>query len=434
MRAGRNQSIAAPGDWLVALRGQRDNPVRGYLLACRRRRKLHFWQRPDLVLFITILMLVIIAALVTQDFSSIWQAGHGAGAKWAILVNIYQYAAGMVIGIPLLLWWMQGLFVWARDSLSLLSDDRDQPLALPLEIALLPLTDAELLLGAQAVLLPPVLLRTGVVISGFFFLVPWNVLSEIFTLFANCSWPGWRCYFSLYVLLGLAALGVSAVLAASLLGSMLVSGGHRRQSPATRYACAVLFVLCQCAGMLCINSMYWKTNWYDIVLWTDILGPLPLLGPLLLVSLVAVLLRLALDAVGAKSMLAAATALLPLLAGALPVLILLPVNTFSDADIEPQGSAMWAASVGCLITPAAAPDPACLLENPRWYRFNPSSQNANRYPDVFSYYQSYAVPEPFKRPLGYLWATLLRLAVLVVLNLLGFEAARLSVAQWRQEA
>lgn len=425
MRAGRNQSIATPGDWLVALRGLRDNPVRSYLLACRRRRKPHFWLRPDIVYFIAAASLVSFLVLTGMDLVS--AATFSLNYVWSSLSSGYRCFGVWMVGIPLALWWMQGLYLWVLDCLSLLSYDRGQALALPMEMALVPVTDAAVVLGAQASLLPPVLLRTWVTIAACCFLFPWPYLGQYIMNGVSYVPYSFSIYFSWYVPLGLAILFVSAMLVANAMGCMFICAGDRKMLPATKIICAYAVPLLQLSSLLLVNMWYWNDRWDDLLRFPAILQRVAVAGIALIVLTVLILL-LALGLARAKIILALVTAGMPLLA-------LVCGAVAAGTEYAREGPAYWSGSIFCLVTPLAAPDPACLFEDPQWFKPPSEVSSFTDYTDEFRMNSSwYSSSHAAHRPLGYMWVALLRLAALLLLNIIGLEAAKVAVAQWRHDA
>ncbi len=428
MRAGRNQNIAAPGDWLVALRGLRDNPIRGYLLAQQRRRKLHFWLRPDLVYFTAVAGLVAMLGLFIIDLLSSAQAGGRLSQVYERLVLTYQYSSWWLVGLPLLAWWMQGLFLWVYDALSLFSYDRTHGQALPVEFAVIPECDTALITGALSVLLPPVVLRALVTIAACYVLIPWPMLGTVYDYNPTYYWPALSRYLTLYLPVGVVALSLSAALCAVALSCMLLTASHRGLAPVVRIACAYTLPLVQIVGTYVVNAMHWNHEAEDLASFPQVLRQLAVFVPLTTLALASGLLLLALAHSRAKTTLAITTALLPLLAGMATLLVLRGIS-----DESTMIPCAWAAGCYVLVNPLSAPDPTCVLANAKWCYIGYNMLNDELGADPAGEYAASLAPDQQpRRPLAWLWASVVQFVILLLVTAISLEAARLSVAHWRQ--
>jgi hypothetical protein len=259
MRGWLPAACAYLREWQAVLRGLGDNPVREYLLLARRRRKTPFWLRAELariplLVAAGLLAIVFVSDLLLTDgvFSErMHQAAGATGLAYMVYISPW-------IGIPIVIWWLQVLYVWARDSLAVFSKDPKDPMALPEGAELALISRESILAGALSVLLPPVVLSVVWIALAGYTVIPWgdtaNAIMTVTTGELTTRDP--------LILLPLALAGFIAIclfgsmVACLLTLALLITGCGIRDS-ASRSICAVLFALQQPVATLAINACYW---------------------------------------------------------------------------------------------------------------------------------------------------------------------------------
>lgn len=148
-----------PDTWLSAIRGLRDNPLVVYLRQAELRRlKRAGWLKRSLFSILVLALAVLIVSLLCIDY----REQHASGFWGALNDETFLLAVAAVLILPAyIVWACQGLFQAVVDALLVLAPPsrRLNHLALDDLSSITLLSDNEIVAGALAVLLPPLLLR-----------------------------------------------------------------------------------------------------------------------------------------------------------------------------------------------------------------------------------------------------------------------------------
>jgi hypothetical protein len=421
MPSGAEAKLGVLAEWLAAVRGLRENPVRQYLLALQRKR-----QRSLRTQTVTMSMLLgCLAFILLVPFAA--ALSMSPRSDFAIQAN------GTCIVGALALWWLYGLYFWINDALSLFSCDNTQSQSLPAEFTTCPLRDSAIVTGALSVLLPAVLWRIVVLILVCYVLVPWPVLAGREDFIDPGQWPAFSHYLGWAFPCGVISLCLSGALCALALTCMLLVASHRGLSAGIRTACAITLPLVQLGCMLWINANYWESLFWYLGYFPD---SLPALGAVLVILVLAAPLALVLGALKnprAKSALAPSIALLPILSGALATVVIAGLGFGGALDYPTLPPGILAGGFFVMVNPHCAPDPDCVLSEPKWSEvmpsefFPPGSSYRTRDAKTLTSSKEY-------RRIYTIWrcTSAIHFLLLLIIAAISLESARLSVTHWRQ--
>jgi hypothetical protein len=399
--------------WLAALRSLSDNPVRAYLLLARRRRKTPFWLRVELARIPLLVAAGLLAVVYVSDLL-VTGGAFGARLEQAARTTHVAYVDYLSpwIGIPIVIWWLQVLYVWARDSLAVFSKDSKDPLALPEGSELALISRESIVAGALSVLLPPVALSVvGVTLAGYT-VIPWGDTANVITITTGELTSKHPLSLFPFAVAGFISICVFGSLVTCLLTLAFLIAGRGIRDSASCTVCATLIALQQPLATLAVNASYWWcVSAYELNANISHLIPSLFLVAIALTLIWSVVLDWLAGAGRAKPIvLRVALFALLILHGLAPAALREYTFVFGEARlIQMLLPYLWIQAFAILVNPMAVPDLRGLLG------------------ESFDYYGS-AVHFP---PAIWTAYSPVMLLVLVLLSLYALRRATRQVDRWR---
>lgn len=365
-----------PDTWLNAIRGLKDNPLVVYL----RQAELRRLQRAGALRRSLFFILVLALAVLIVSLLGVNYAEENNGDIWGAFndESFLLTTAAILILPAYMVWACQGLFQAVVDALLVLAPPSRRTHHLTVDDlgAITLLGDREIVAGALAILLPPLLVRQAV---GAMLLCAGMLLFEYVS---NGLGPGGNIYTALaFVPLTVAALVLSGTLALTALLLFLLALG-RDMRPALASAGAMIMVVTQ--------VLYGGVGFGLCMIPKRELGAIASgIQVLLLIVIALLVFWLLLYAAQAAQAYPVARYILavgaPLLAVFIPAVLAIPIGIYTRFA-EPFGTLFAHASVSYLadlgalsvLNPFAIPSPLCwgsplkdVLEMPwpEWLRF-----------------------------------------------------------------